>query len=82
MIITLFYTFLVLAALAVVVWGVVSWRRRAGGDYKSVARHERAKRMVAERAIREIASGSSGNPVLTAQLALDDIGNLDMKELS
>lgn len=40
------------------------------------------KLAVSQRALRAIASGDRGNPVLDAQLALDEVERLEMKELN
>lgn len=81
MLITLFYTVLVVGVLAVVTLGVLGYSNKSGDDFKAKYRREARKRIVAEKALRQIAGGSTGSPVLEAQLALDSIESINIKEI-
>lgn len=82
-----FIVFLAVIAITVV---AVAWLGRVvvasiqsrSGDKTVALRSERAKRKIAEKALRNIANGTSGLPVLDAQNALDSIDSLEGKELN
>lgn len=76
---------MLVAALAfVAVWlihtvaGVVSSR---SGVRASALRAAKAERQIAVNALRKIARNDSGNPVLDATIALEDIESRESKEL-
>lgn len=72
---------LVLGVAAVVVMALVnSSKNRLDGNRKARVESERALGK-AERALRSIANGA-GNPVLEAQIALDEINLYHEKELN
>lgn len=56
-------------------------RGRMTGQQKTELRNRRAQAKIAERALRQIANGTSGNPTYEAQIALDEINNYYDKEL-
>jgi hypothetical protein len=74
--------FLYVLIIVAVVFGVVGIVNALVNARTKGAKTARQQVAVAERTLRSIANGS-GNPVLEAQIALDEISNLyETKELS
>jgi hypothetical protein len=71
----------IIITLIVVGGAVVAFLNRSGVK-KEILRTRQHQLSTAEQSLRSIASGSSGNPQLEAQIALDNIGNDYNKELS
>lgn len=73
-------TILVIVAGTAAIVGVVEWGRTVrGADRKALVASERTLAK-AERTLRSIANGA-GNPVLEAQIGLDEINNYHEKEI-
>ena len=73
---------LVIVGIIVVAFGATVVVPLLAGSQKRELRAAKQREKIAVKTLRVIANGTSGNPALEAQIALDDIENNYIKELN
>lgn len=77
--------FILLLVVGAIIFGVVktffSSDRRSEKELKKSLASERRHLQHARATLSRIAAGDSGNPALDAQIALETISNMELKEL-
>lgn len=71
-----------LLIVAGIIWAVVAYLRNRNVTKNSELHALRKQVQSAKVGLRNIAAGTSGNPVLDAQIALDDIFQLEDRQLN
>ena len=79
----LFLLVLTIVVLGAIIMGFGSWVADRSNKYRRELQAANQTLRKSERALAQIANGTSGNDMLTAQIALDEINNYnDRKELA
>lgn len=73
--------FFILILVGVAVLGGISFGASFAMHRNRLERSHKQEAFIATKALRSIANGA-GNPTLEAEIALDSINNLEMKELN